>query len=117
MARLSPVCWLWAQDATREPDEFFRNEDLFAAFALRLNRVDDAFRLFDALAARSFSPAARAAFDKEDARRQRRLARSKRPVQYESVPFWHDGVLARLAALEVLRVEAPAQEERRNDAG
>jgi hypothetical protein len=33
MAKLGAVCWLWARNATREPDKFFRSEDLFAALA------------------------------------------------------------------------------------
>ena len=117
MEKVRPPCWLWARDESREPDQFFRAEDLFAALALRLDRVHEAIQLFEVLAARSFSAAARNAFEKQDARLRRRLARSTRSVQFEPTPFWHDGALARLAALSGLRPSAPERSSSRTDAG
>lgn len=107
--RLRPTCWNLVEALDREPDMFFRLEDLFAALTIRLGRVEEAVELFRALAARDVSTARRAEHEKEEATRQRRLARSKKPVLVEAVPFWHDGARSRLAALEKL-VDGPRAE-------
>jgi hypothetical protein len=101
-AKLGSTCWLLARDPTREPDRFFSSEDLFAALAIRMGRADEALSLFDVIAARSVSAERRADHDREETRRQRRIARSKRPLVSESVPLWHDGAVARQAALAAL---------------
>jgi hypothetical protein len=100
LARLKPGCWSCATNLDREPDRFFRNEDLFSALALELGRVDEALRLFEAISSRSFDPEMREQYLQEESRRQARLARSKGRVVIGTIPFWHDGALARLELLK-----------------
>jgi hypothetical protein len=95
------VCWGLARDLHREVDKFFQREDLFAALAIRTDRTEEALRLFQTLVARSVSSVERADYQKAEAQRQRRLDRvNKASSLIESVPFWHDGATARVAALE-----------------
>src|SRR6185295_11874454 len=98
-------CWALARRRDRRPDEFFRREDLFAALAIGLGKIDEATALFEAIVARPYDLNDQREHDKQDARRIRRLERSPRrnTVVIEPVPFWHDGAVARLGALAALQ--------------
>jgi hypothetical protein len=97
-------CWALARRRDRVPDEFFRREDLFAALAIRLGKIDEATALFETIVARPYDVSQQREHDKQDARRIRRLERSPRreTLVIEPVPFWHDGAVSRLAALAAL---------------
>ena len=97
-------CWALARRRDRAPDEFFRREDLFAALAIRLGRIDEATALFETIVARPFDVGQQRDHEKQDGRRVRRLERSPRraALVIEPVPFWHDGAVTRLTALAAL---------------
>jgi len=103
-AELRRDCWALARRRDRRPDEFFRREDLFAALAIRLGKIDEATVLFESIVARPHDLNDQREHDKQEARRVRRLERSPRrdKLVIEPVPFWHDGAVARLGALAAL---------------
>ena len=106
LLRIAPVCWAHARFRGRSPDVFFRNEDLFAALAIRLSRTGEAIALFEELVARPVDPDEQRRYEKEEAGRLRRGSRSKHARLIEPLPHWHAGAVARLHALYDLRARA-----------
>jgi hypothetical protein len=99
LVRLREICWAHAMDPWRQPDVFFRNEDLFVALAIRTGRANEATELLEVIAARPVDPADSAAHARAESRRLRRLGRSAKAVVIEPLPHWHEGAMARLQAL------------------
>jgi hypothetical protein len=103
LVRQRSICWGYVLNSRRQPDVFFRSEDLFVALATRLGRVREVTDLLETIVNRAVDPAESAAYAKSESKRLRRLARSKRAVIVEPLPHWHDGATNRLQALRQFR--------------